>query len=216
MSTWLEETFSQCSSFSLLPFNHKVTRFLQGHCACSLGTSLVHVERSSLTPHSIRHEDTPRPSTPDLLDLWQKLVYMLCLEKSVHKMKHLSHRELYRGKHTKEHQAEEKEVISWACVDLQTSFVLIRWAPPDAPSQQNQLITAGHSCLCVLTVLVCLYVQSCRAYNCTYVFESWTPERHKRLMFCQESAGGIVRDCVPQSCDQACASVCMCTYIMRT
>lgn len=42
-------------------------------------------------------------------------------------------------------------------------------------------------------------------FECTVVcvFVSITPERHKRLMHCHESTASIVRDCVPQSCDEA-------------
>lgn len=65
---------------------------------------------------------------------------------------------------------------------------------------------------CASASSVILSVQLC-------VFVGITPERHKRLMFCQESTDGIVRDCVPQSCDQAlcvCVCVCMCAGLCRS
>ncbi len=82
---------------------------------------------------------------------------------------------------------------------------------PADPANYTGALMCVCECLpqtvCVYASSVILSVQLC---VCACVFESRTPERHKRLMYCHESTDGVVRDCVPQSCDQAlCVHLCV-------
>lgn len=145
---------------------------------------------------------------------WKKRrIWFKTIEHTV-EVTHLSHLELAWGESTekgvtqKEYKAEKRgNFLRW--------FRLINLFSPHHLSATQGFVpreppnyTRAPMCVWLLTsVFVYMHIESFWVYVC--VFVSRTPERHKRLMYCHESTDAVVRDCVPQSCDQA-LCVCAC------